>query len=76
MRGRLWLALVNLWLGVVENELVCYDAAGLALGDYRALASALAVETHARAEAEQRVAEAELGVQELEAELRKLRGQG
>ena len=73
-RGWLWLEWANLWLGVAENELVCYDAAGQPLGDYRALATALAAEVEARAQAEQRAEEAERRVQALEAELRRLRG--
>ena len=67
-RGRLWLAPVRTWLGVEGGELVCYDEAGRPLGDYRALAAALAEEVQARAAAEARV-------RELEAELRRLRGE-
>jgi hypothetical protein len=80
-RGRLWLAPARTWLGVEANEIVCYDEAGQALGDYRALAAALAQEAAARAEAERRagaarqaLAAAEARVQALEAELRRLRG--
>jgi Uma2 family endonuclease len=80
-RGRLWLAPAWTWLGVEENEIVCYDEAGQALGDYRALAAALAQEAEARAEAEwraeaarQALAAAEARVRALEAELRQLRG--
>ena len=87
-RGRLWLAPVRLWLGVEGGEIVCYDEAGQALGDYRALAAALAQEAAARAEAEARVeaerqarlaaegraAEAEARVQALEAALHRSRG--
>ena len=67
-RGRLWLAPARTWLGVEGGELVCYDEAGRLLGDYRALAAALAEEAQARAAAEARV-------RELEAELRRLRGE-
>jgi Uma2 family endonuclease len=81
-RGRLWLAPARTWLGVEETELVCYDEAGQALGDYRTLAAALAQETEARAEAERRaeaarqaLAAAEARVRELEAELSRLRGE-
>ena len=74
-RGRLWLAPARTWLGVEENEIVCYDEAGQALGDYRALAAALAQETEARAEAERRAEAAETRLRELEAELRRLRGE-
>lgn len=73
-RGWLWLDPVRVWLGVADNELVCYDEAGQPLGDYRALASALAAETAARAEAERRVGEVEARLRALEAELRQLRG--
>ena len=54
--GRLWLAPVRTWLGLEENEIVCYDEAGRPLGDYRALAAALAEEARARAAAEQEAA--------------------
>jgi Uma2 family endonuclease len=81
-RGRLWLDPVHVWLGVEEDELVCYDEADRPLGDYRALATALAAETRARAEAERQVeaerrarAETEARLSALEAELRRLRGE-
>jgi Uma2 family endonuclease len=64
--GRLWLEVARLWLGVVEGELVCYDEAGRALGDYTAVTAALAAEQAARAGLEARV-------RELEAELRRRR---
>lgn len=61
-QGRLWLEPVGLWLGQEDGRLVCYDEQGDRLGDYTEV-------TQARAEAEQRV-------KELEAELRRLRGNG
>lgn len=61
------------WLGVMQNELVCYSAAGEALGDYRALAAALAEESVAREAAEQRADATEAKLRKLEAELRRLR---
>ena len=80
-RGRLWLAPVRLWLGVEENEIVCFDEGGKPLGNYRALAGAVRAVERARAEAERRVqaeaaarVEAEARLQALEAELRRLRG--
>jgi Uma2 family endonuclease len=72
-RGWLWLAPVQLWLGIEHNELVCYNAAGAPMGDYRALAAALAEESAAREAAEQRAAAAEVQLRALEAELRRLR---
>jgi hypothetical protein len=95
-RGWLWLAPVRVWLGIADQELVCYDETGTPLGDYRALAAALAAEAHSRADAEQRAAAevqartaaerqiaeaerraaaAEARVLELEAELRRMRGE-
>lgn len=59
-RGWLWLEPVRLWLGVDGEQVVCYDETGAAIEDYVAVAAA-------RAEAEARV-------RELEAELRRLRG--
>ena len=80
-RGRLWLEAARTWLGVEGGEIVCYDEADRALGDYRALATALAGEQAARAEAEQRAtAEAEARaalearLRAAEEELRRLRG--
>jgi hypothetical protein len=82
-QGRLWLAPAQTWLGVERNELVCSNAAGEPLGDYQALAAALAGESAARVaaeqardSAEQRAAAAEARLRELEAELRQLRGAG
>lgn len=74
-RGRLWLAPAKLWLGVEQNELVCYNEAGEPLGDYQDLATALAEESAARTAAEQRADTAEAKLRELEAELRRLRGE-
>jgi Uma2 family endonuclease len=85
--GRLWLEPVRLWLGIEANEIVCYDEAGQPLGEYKALAAALAAEIEARAEAERRAAveadarqdaerradAAEARLQALEAELQRLR---
>lgn len=95
-RGRLWLAPVRTWLGVEGGEIVCYDEDGRPLGDYRALAEALAAEAAARGVAERQVATerqarsaaegqvqaerearfaAEARLRELEAEVRRLRGE-
>ena len=53
-RGWLWLEPVGIWLGIEDNEIVCYDEAGQPLGDYQALAASLAAEIEARAVAERR----------------------
>jgi Uma2 family endonuclease len=96
-RGRLWLEPVRLWLGVVGNRVACFDPdTGQEIGDYAAVARALAeaqahaaeaqarseAEARARAEAEGRAraeAEARADLQarlrEMEAELRRLRGE-
>ena len=66
-RGWLWLEPLKVWLGVHEQTIVCYDAAGAPIGDYADLKTALTTEAEARATAEQRV-------RELEAEVRRLRG--
>jgi Uma2 family endonuclease len=71
-RGWLWLDVVRVWLGITDNEVVCYDEAGQPLGDYVAVSEALRAETRARALAEHQVrAEAEarvLAEQQAEAE--------
>lgn len=74
-RGRLWLDPVRLWLGIADNEIVCYDEADRPLGDYNALAAALTAEAESRRAAERRATEAEERLRELEAELRRLRGE-
>lgn len=88
-QGRLWLAPVRAWLGVEENEIVCYDEAGRPLGDYRTLAATVAMAEQAQAaeaaaraeaerartEAERRADAAETRLRELEAEVRRLRGE-
>jgi hypothetical protein len=72
--GWIWLAPARTWLGVTNQELVCYDADEKPLGDYRALAEALAAATRIRAEAERRADAAEAHIRDLEAELQRLRG--
>ena len=52
-QGWLWIAVTRTWLGVVDNEIVCFDEAGQPLGNYRALVDALAVEEAARLMAEE-----------------------
>ncbi len=74
-RGRLWLAPLRLWLGIADNEIVCYNEAGQPLGDYSALTVALTAAEERAVEAEGRAREAEERLRELEAELRRLRGE-
>jgi hypothetical protein len=89
-QGRLWLEPVRVWLGVKGSQVVCYDGdTGEEIGDYTAMAQAREVEAQARqaaearavAEAQAREAEAqarqaaETRLRELEAELRRLRGE-
>jgi colicin import membrane protein len=80
-RGWLWLDPVRVWLGIADDEIVCYNEVGEPLGDYRALTAALNAEVAARIAAENRAAEeaearvaAEARLRALEAELRRLRG--
>jgi len=71
-RGWLWLEVPRIWLGIADNEVVCYDEEGQPLGDYVAVSEALRAETAARVLAEQQArAEAEartLAEQRAEAE--------
>jgi Uma2 family endonuclease len=81
-QGRLWLAPVQRWIGIEGDHVVCYDEAGQALPDYSDLAEARSAaearadqaEAAAHTEAIAR-AEAEARLRELEAELRRLRGE-
>jgi Uma2 family endonuclease len=62
--GRLWLETVGIWLGIADNEIICYDESGAVLGDYddmiaardAAEARAALAEAQARSEAALRVA--------------------
>ena len=81
-RGWLWLDPVRLWLGIRGDRVVCYDENGDLIEDYihvtaaRAEAEARASEAEAQAASEARArAEAEARVRQLEAELRRLRGE-
>ncbi|HEX9370680.1 MAG TPA: Uma2 family endonuclease [Roseiflexaceae bacterium] len=89
-RGWLWMESVGLWIGLHDNQVECYDAAGNLIDDYAAVDEARAqaearasAEAAARAQAEARAsaeaaarAQAEARLHELEAALRQLRGEG
>ena len=66
-QGRLWLDPVGLWLGQEDGRVACYDAQGNRFGDYTEVAQARKAADEAREAAEERV-------RQLEAELRRLRG--
>lgn len=79
-RGWLWLEPVRTWLGVADDEIICYDESEQPLGNYRALADALRESQEALLQAQhevqaaaERVAASEARLRELEAELRRLR---
>jgi colicin import membrane protein len=73
--GRLWLEPLGMWLAIEGARVVCYDAAGERLLEYAELEKArVAAEQQARTEAEARVA-AEAKMRDLEAELKRLRGE-
>jgi Uma2 family endonuclease len=73
-RGWLWMEPVGLWLGLQDNQVMCYDEAGSPIDDYIGMAQARAeAEARANTEAQAR-AEAEARMRELEEELRRLRG--
>ena len=73
--GHLWLEPLGLWLGVDGDAVVCYDAAGTAIGDFTAQVAARVEALAAREEAQTAQAAAEARIQALEAELRRLRGE-
>ncbi len=87
--GRLWLEPLGLWMGLQQNEVYLFDQDGTRLGDYAEVVATLTAERQARADAEARAtsaetqaaterqarAEAEARLRELEAELRRLRGE-
>jgi len=53
--GRLWLEPVQLWLGIEDGRVACYDRHGNKIGDYTALSQAQEeAEKQAKAEAEAR----------------------
>lgn len=55
--GRVWIELLQMWLGVEGGFVVCYDAAGTEITDYVETREALHVEAAARVEAEARATE-------------------
>lgn len=74
-RGWYWIESVGVWLGLRDNNVLCFDVAGNPIGDYKAINTArMEAEARAAAEAEAR-ARTEARVRELEAELRQLRGE-
>lgn len=89
-RGWLWIEPVRLWLGIRDNEVYCFDESGSQIGDYATVVAAWAAEVDARVSAEARALEAEVRadseaqariatetrLHELEAEVRRLRGEG
>ena len=67
-RGWLWLAPVRLWLGIEDDEVVCYDEAGAPIADYTEVAAARdAAEARAAAEADRAAAEAARAAAEAQA---------
>ncbi|CAA9565833.1 MAG: hypothetical protein AVDCRST_MAG18-1474 [uncultured Thermomicrobiales bacterium] len=68
-RGWIWLEPVQVWLSISDDAVVCHNRDGHPFGDYGTLAEALTAESQARFAAETRL-------RELEAELRRLRGEG
>jgi colicin import membrane protein len=58
-RGWFWLEPANLWIGIRDNHVECYDIDGAPIGDYVAIAAARAEAETRAAEAETRAAEAE-----------------
>jgi Uma2 family endonuclease len=72
-RGWLWLEPLRLWVGIQDDEIICYDESAQPLGDYHQLAAtnrALAEENRALTAS---LNEAEARLCEMEAELRRLR---
>lgn len=72
-RGWLWLDPLRIWLGIADEEIVCYNAAGQPLGDYRLLVTALEEERASRLAAEGRIEALQNQLGELQEELRQLR---
>jgi Uma2 family endonuclease len=67
-RGWLWMDSVELWIGIHENRVECYDRTGNKIEDYEGVMAA-------RDEAEVRTQAAEARLAELEAELLRLPGE-
>jgi Uma2 family endonuclease len=81
-RGWLWMEPVGLWIGIRENQIECYHTDGRYIEDYaEVLAARIEAETRAetaeaRAQAERQArTQAEARLADLEAELRRLRGE-
>ncbi|WP_448337209.1 Uma2 family endonuclease, partial [Chloroflexus aurantiacus] len=57
--GWVYLAIARLWVGIVDDHVVCYDEQGTAIGDYTAVVRRARQEAAARALAEERARLAE-----------------
>ncbi|MDQ3250170.1 MAG: Uma2 family endonuclease [Chloroflexota bacterium] len=80
--GWLWLEPVQVWLGLRNNWLVCYDTNGNAIGDYVEVTQARRVAEQRAEQAEERATQEQLArialeerLQAMEAEVRRLRGE-
>jgi colicin import membrane protein len=74
-RGRAWLEVVRLWLGVEDGRAVCWDADGREIMAYSELGEAHAAAEQALEEERRLRAEAEVRIRQLEEENRRLRGE-
>jgi hypothetical protein len=75
-QGRLLVKPLGLWLAVEDQRAVCYDAdTGERIGSYREVVEASQAERQARLAEQQARLAAEERVRELEAELRRARGE-
>ncbi|MEJ5343804.1 MAG: Uma2 family endonuclease [Chloroflexus sp.] len=57
--GRVYLAIARLWVGIVDDHVVCYDEQGAEIGDYTTVVRRARQEATARALAEERARLAE-----------------
>ncbi len=87
-KGWLWLEPVQVWLGIDQNRLVCFDKDGQAIGDYvevvqqNEIAIQVARDAYQRADSAEQRADAEskkrlaleVELEEMKEELRRLRG--
>lgn len=69
--GRIWLDVVNVWLGLENGRLACFDADGKRIGDYTTVVAEAREGVSRTAAAEARAAAAEARIRELEAQIAK-----
>lgn len=73
--GRVWLEVVEVYLAAENDRVVCFDPSGKRLEDYTGVTREAAEATEKAKREQKRADDAERKIREMEAELRRLRGE-